>query len=304
MQYESECKSRKALRAFGKSSDIILVLICAVVLLIVACPLYYVLIASVSDPYDVYAGKTFLLPSGFTLDGYKSVFADPNILTGLLNSFKYTIVGTVFSVAMLYLSAYPLSVKSLPGRKWLSIFFIITMYFGGGLVPTYLVVKHTGLINNMWALFLPGGVGVGNMIIMRNFFENSIPKEMIEAAEIDGASKWTTFIRIVVPLSRSIMAVMVVFSMVAYWNDWFTAMIYLPGTQHAPLPLVLRNILIKSSASASQASTVSGGYAELNKMTEMIKFSSIIAAAFPMLVIYPFVQKYFEKGFMAGAVKS
>lgn len=177
------------------------------------------------------------------------------------------------------------------------------MYFGGGLIPTYLVVKDTGLMDSMWALFLPGGVAVGNMIIVRNFFEHSIPKEMIEAAEIDGASKWTTFIKIVVPLSRSIMAVMVVFSMVAYWNDWFTALIYLPGQNKAPLPLVLRNILIKSSASASQASTISGGYAELNKLTEMIKFSSIIVAAAPMLVIYPFVQKYFEKGFMAGAVK-
>ncbi|MBD5490903.1 MAG: carbohydrate ABC transporter permease [Lachnospiraceae bacterium] len=286
-----------------KSSDIILVVICAVILFIVAYPLYYVLIASVSNPYDVYAGKTFLLPSQFTWDGYKSVFADPSILTGLINSFKYTIIGTVFSVVMLYLTAYPLSVKELPGRKWLSIFFIITMYFGGGMVPTYLVVKETGLINNMWALFLPGGVAVGNMIIVRNFFENSIPKEMIEAAGIDGASKWTTFIRIVVPLSRSIMAVMVVFSMVAYWNDWFTAMIYLPSPNKAPLPLVLRNVLIKSSASASQASTISGGFAELNKMTEMIKFSSIIIAALPMLIIYPFVQKYFEKGFMAGAVK-
>lgn len=286
-----------------RASDIILVVICVVILLIVAYPLYYVLIASVSDPYDVYAGKTFLLPSKFTLDGYKSVFADANIVTGYLNSIKYTVIGTLFSVVMLYLTAYPLSVKTLPGRKYISIFFIITMYFGGGLVPTYLIVKQTGLINSMWALFLPGGVAVGNMIIVRNFFENSIPKEMIEAAEIDGASKWTTFVKVVVPLSRSIMAVMVVFSMVAYWNDWFTAMIYLPGTEHAPLPLVLRNILIKSSASASQASTVSGGFAELNKMTEMIKFASIIVAAAPMLIIYPFVQKYFEKGFMAGAVK-
>ena len=126
---------------------------------------------------------------------------------------------------------------------------------------------------------------------------------MIEAAKIDGASKWRTFLRIVVPLSRSIMAVMVVFSMVAYWNDWFTALIYLPGQEKIPLPLVLRNILIKSSVSASQASTISGGYAELNKLTELIKFSSMIVAAVPMLVIYPFVQKYFEKGFMAGAVK-
>lgn len=296
-------KSGKLTGLSERSSDVVLVLICVVILFIVAYPLYYILIASVSDPYDVYAGKTFFLPSQFTLDGYKSVFADPNILTGLINSFKYTIIGTVFSVVVLYLSAYLLSVKELPGRKFISIFFIITMYFGGGMVPTYLVVKNTGLINSMWALFLPGGVAVGNMIIVRNFFENSIPNAMIEAANIDGASKWTTFLRIVVPLSRSIMAVMVVFSMVAYWNDWFTAMIYLPSPDMAPLPLVLRNILIKSSASASQASTISGGFAELNKMTEMIKFSSIIIAALPMLIIYPFVQKYFEKGFMAGAVK-
>ena len=286
-----------------KTSDIILVAICLIIVLLVAYPLYYVLIASVSNPYDVYAGKTFLFPSGFTLDGYKAVFADKSIVTGYLNSIKYTVVGTIFSVVMVYLTAYPLSIKDLPGRKFLSIFFIITMYFGGGLIPTYLVVKQTGLMDSMWALILPGGVAVSNMIIVRNFFEHSIPKEMIESAEIDGASKWTTFIKIVVPLSRSIMAVMVVFSMVAYWNDWFTALIYLPGQEKAPLPLVLRNILIKSSASASQASTISGGYAELNKLTEMIKFSSIIVAAAPMLVIYPFVQKYFEQGFMAGAVK-
>ena len=285
-----------------RTSDIILVAICLIIVFLVAYPLYYVLVASVSNPYDVYAGKTFLLPSGFTLDGYKAVFADKSIITGFLNSIKYTVVGTVFSVVMIYLSAYPLSVKNLPGRKFLSIFFIITMYFGG-LMPTYLVVRDTGLIDTIWAMFLPGGVAVGNMIIVRNFFEHSIPKEMIEAAEIDGCSKWTTFIKIVVPLSKSIMAVMVVFSMVAYWNDWFTALIYLPGKENAPLPLVLRNILIKSSASASQAGMISGGYAELSKLTEMIKFSSVIVAALPMLIIYPFVQKYFEKGMMAGAVK-
>lgn len=296
-------KSKQLSGFSDRTSDIILVAICVVILFVVAYPLYYVLIASVSNPYDVYAGKTFLLPSQFTLDGYKAVFADNSIVTGYINSIKYTVVGTIFSVVMIYLTAYPLSIKTLPGRKYISIFFIITMYFGGGLIPTYLMVKKTGLIDNMWALFLPGGVAVGNMIIVRNFFENSIPKEMIEAAEIDGASKWTTFIRIVVPLSRSIMAVMVVFSMVAYWNDWFTSLIYLTSPEKAPLPLVLRNVLIRSSASASQASTISGGYAELNKLTELIQFSSIIVAAAPMLAIYPFVQKYFEKGFMAGAVK-
>ena len=285
-----------------KMSDAILVLMCTVIMLIVAYPLYYVLIASISDPYDVYAGKTFLMPSQFTLQGYQSVFADQRIFSGYMNSLKYTIVGTAFSTVMVYITAYPLSVKSLPGRKWISLFFLVTMYFGGGLVPTYLVVKNTGLLNNMWALFLPGGVAMGNVIIVRNFFENSIPHEMMEAAQIDGANHFTTFLRIVVPLSRSIMAVMVVFAMVAYWNDWFTALIYLKAEQ-APLPLVLRNILIRSEVTATQSSTISGGYAELNRITEMIKFSSIIVAAAPMLIIYPFVQKYFEQGFMSGAVK-
>ena len=285
-----------------KMSDVVLVVLCSVIMLIVAYPLYYVLIASISDPYDVYAGKTFLLPSQFTLKGYESVFADQRIFSGYMNSLKYTIVGTLFSTVMVYITAYPLSIKSLPGRKLISLFFLVTMYFGGGLVPTYLVVKNTGLLNSMWALFLPGGVAMGNVIIVRNFFENSIPHEMIEAAEIDGANHFTTFLRIIVPLSRSIMAVMVVFAMVAYWNDWFTALIYLKADQ-APLPLVLRNILIRSEVTATQSSTISGGYAELNRITEMIKFSSIIVAAAPMLIVYPFVQKYFEQGFMSGAVK-
>ena len=285
-----------------KACDMVLVALSVLILIIVAYPLYYILIASVSNPYDVYAGKTFLLPSQFTLEGYKAVFVDDSILMGYWNSIKYTVVGTIFSVAMIYVTAYPLSNPDLPGRKFFNIFFVITMYFGGGLIPTYLIVKDTGLMNTIWAMFLPGGVAVSNMIIARNFFETGIPKELKEAAEIDGASKLRVFFSIIIPLSKPIMAVMVVFSMVAYWNDWFTALIYMSSDQ-APLPLVLRNILIKSSTSASQASMISGGYAELNKMTEMIKFASIIVAAAPMLVIYPFVQKYFEQGFMAGAVK-
>ena len=296
-------KNKGSVGMSDRTSDIILVLITFIVMFIVAYPLYYVLIASFSNPYDVYAGKTFLLPSEFSLKGYQAVFADPQILVGYKNSILYTVIGTIFSVTMLYITAYPMAQKDLPGRKFFSIFFLITMYFGGGLIPTYLVVKQTGLINNIWALFLPGGVAVGNMIIVRNYFQNSIPRELIEAAEIDGCTKLRTFVSVVIPLSMPIMAVMVVFSMVAYWNDWFTALIYLTGAEKAPLPLVLRNILIKSSTSASQASTISGGYAELNKLTEMIKFSSIIVAAAPMLIIYPFVQKYFEKGMMAGAVK-
>ncbi|MBQ1681317.1 MAG: carbohydrate ABC transporter permease [Agathobacter sp.] len=295
--------SRNKFGLSDRTSSVILVIIALLLIVIVAYPIYYVLIASFSNPYDVYAGKTFFWPSGFTLRGYQAVFADSNIFRGYLNSAKYTIVGTAFSVVMLYITAYPLTQRDLPGRKAISLFFIITMYFGGGLIPTYLIVKETNLIGNMWALFLPGGVSVANMILVRNYFQNSIPHELIEAAEIDGCSKLKTFLKIVIPLSLPIMAVMVVFSMVAYWNDWFTALIYLPKPEMAPLPLVLRNILIKSSATAKQSSTISGGYAELNKITEMIKFSSIIVAAAPMLVLYPMVQKYFEKGMMSGAVK-
>jgi len=296
-------KKNSKLGLSDKVSDIILVIIIVALIIVIAYPLYYVLVASVSNPYDVYAGKTFLLPSDFSLKGYKAVFSDPSLYTGYINSIKYTIIGTIFSVTMLYLTAYPLAQRDLPGRKYISLFFIITMYFGGGLIPTYLIVKDTGLIGNMWSLFIPGGVSVANMILVRNYFETSIPHELIEAAQIDGCDKLKVFLKIVIPLSMPIMSVMVVFSMVAYWNDWFTALIYLPKPEMAPLPLVLRNILIKSSASATVASTISGGYAELNKLKEMIKFSSIVVAAAPMLAIYPFIQKYFEKGMMAGAVK-
>ena len=256
--------NKQAKGVSDRTSDIILVAICAIVLLIVAYPLYYVVIASFSNPYDVYAGKTFLFPSGFTLEGYKAVFADPKIMPGFFNSVKYTVIGTIFSVVMLYITAYPLAQKDLPGRKFLSLFFVFTMYFGGGMIPTYLIVKQTGLIGNMWSLFLPGGVGVGNMIIVRNYFQNSIPHDLVEAAEIDGASKFRTFLSVVIPLSMPILAVQAVFAMVAYWNDWFTAMIYLGG-KGEPLPLVLRGILMKSSAATEQASMISGGYAELNK---------------------------------------
>ncbi len=283
-----------------KTSDIVLVILTALIMLIIAYPLYYVIVASVSDPYEVYAGKTFLFPSKFTLEGYERVFQNSSLLNGFLNSIKYTVIGTLYSVAMVYLTAYPLSKKKLPGRKLISIFFIITMYFGGGLIPTYLVVRDTGLLNNMWALFLPGGVAMGNVIIVRNFFENNIPKELMEAAEIDGANDFKTFFRIVVPLSRSIMAVVVVFSMVAYWNDWFTSLIYLQKDQY-PFPLVLRGILITTEALSQMTPGLS--YAETNRISELVKFASMIVAAAPMLIIYPFVQKYFEQGFMSGAVK-
>jgi putative aldouronate transport system permease protein len=213
------------------------------------------------------------------------------------------VLGTSVSVALIITSAYALSKKNLPGRKFIMIFYVITMYFGGGLIPTYLVVAKTGLTNSVWALILPGGVAVFNVIVARTFFETSIPDELYEAAQIDGSSNLGTFFKIALPLSKSIIAVMVIYTMVAYWNDWFTALIYMTDKGKYPLQLALRQILIQSQATATMIGNMDGGYAEANRITEMIKFASIVIGSVPMLIAYPFVQKYFEKGFMAGAVK-
>lgn len=274
-----------------------------ILLVVVAYPLYYVLIASISDPYEVYAGKTFLLPSKITFEGYARVFKEKSIATGYINSIYYTVLGTIVSVALIITTGYCVSKKTLPFRKSIMLFYVFTMYFNGGLIPTYLVVAKMGLLNSVWSLILPGGVAVFNVIVCRTFFESSIPEELYEAASIDGSSNLRTFFRIALPLSKPILAVMVIFTMVAYWNDWFTALIYMSEKSKYPLQLALRQILIQSQATATMMGNMDGGYAEANKITELIKFSSIVVGAVPMLIAYPFVQKYFEKGFMAGAVK-
>ena len=287
-------------------SDIVLLVICAAVMLIVAYPLYYVLVASFSDPYDVYAGKTFLLPSQFTLKGYQAVFADSALFSGFMNSIKYTVIGTIYSVVMIYLVAYPLSVRDLPGRKYISLFFVITMYFGGGLVPTYLIVKETGLLGNIWALFLPGVVAVGHVIIVRNFFENNIPRELLEAAEIDGASKWTVFIRMIVPLSRSIMAVMVVYSMVAYWNDWFNSLLYI---QQKKVLQPLQALLMELQNNTEYLNRMAGmlgpdAIAEAAKMpSQALRMVLVVFIVVPIACAYPFFQRYIVSGLTVGSVK-
>lgn len=294
---------RKVMRGSDRIIDIVMMILICIFVLAVLYPLYYILIASVSDPYDVYAGKTFLLPSGFTLEGYMKVFREEAIAVGYLNSILYTAVGTLISTVLVIITAYPLSKKEMPGRKPIMIFYLITMYFSGGLIPTYLVVANTGLLNSMWALVLPGGVSVFNVIVARTYFESSIPQEMYEAAKMDGCGHLKTFLKIVVPLSKPIIAVMVIFAMVAFWNDWFTALIYMNDKGKYPLQLALRQVLIQSQASATAMSGMDGGYAEANRITELIKFSSMVVGAVPMLIAYPFVQKYFEKGLMVGAVK-
>ncbi|WP_051197986.1 carbohydrate ABC transporter permease [Butyrivibrio sp. MB2005] len=291
------------MRGSDKVIEIIMLAVILLIVITVLYPLYYVVVASVSDPYDVYAGKTFFLPSQFTLEGYEKVFRESAIFKGYINSILYTLIGTIVTTALVFITAFPLSRRELPGRNLVMIFYLITMYFTGGLIPTYIVVSKTGLLNSMWALILPGGVSVFNVIVTRTYFESSIPGDVLEAAKIDGCGYLKTFIDIVLPLSKPVMAVMVVFAMVAFWNDWFTALIYMNDKGKYPLQLALRQILVQSEALASALSGMDGGYAEANRITELIKFSSIVVGAAPMLIIYPFVQKYFEKGFMIGAVK-
>ena len=274
-----------------------------ILVIIVAYPLYYVLVASISDPYEVYAGKNFLLPSKVTFEGYARVFKEKSIAMGYVNSIYYTVLGTLVSVALIITTGYCVSKKTLPFRKAIMIFYVITMYFGGGLIPTYLVVSKTGLLNSVWSLILPGGVAVYNVIVARTYFESSIPEELYEAASIDGSGNMGTFFKIALPLANPILAVMVIFTMVAYWNDWFTSLIYMSDKAKYPLQLALRQILIQSQATATMIGNMDGGYAQANRITELIKFASIVVGAVPMLIAYPFVQKYFEKGFMAGAVK-
>ncbi|MDE7007575.1 MAG: carbohydrate ABC transporter permease, partial [Lachnospiraceae bacterium] len=211
-----------------------------ILVIIVAYPLYYVLVASISDPYEVYAGKTFLLPSKVTFEGYARVFKEKSIAMGYVNSIYYTVLGTLVSVALIITTGYCVSKKTLPFRKAIMIFYVITMYFGGGLIPTYLVVSKTGLLNSVWSLILPGGVAVYNVIVARTYFESSIPEELYEAASIDGSGNMGTFFKIALPLAKPILAVMVIFTMVAYWNDWFTSLIYMSDKAKYPLQLALR----------------------------------------------------------------
>lgn len=295
--------SAKPLSRGDRAFDTINYCILGLVLLVVAYPLYYVLVASFSDPFAVFAGKTFLVPVSFSLAGYKRIFMDNSIVSGYLNSILYTVTGTLLSVALTMMGAYALSRKTLPGRRGLMMLLLFTMYFNGGLIPTYLVVNQLKMINTLWAIIIPNSISVYNLIVTRTFFENSIPDSLIEAASIDGCTNTGTFLRIALPLSKSIIAVMVVFYAVTLWNGWFDALIYLPRKDMAPLQLVLRQILIKNQATSNMMTGMDSNFAEKQKVTEMIKFSSIVVASVPMLIIYPFAQKYFSKGVMIGAVK-
>jgi len=282
--------------------DAVNVTFLALVLLAVLYPLVYVLAASFSDPIAVTAGRVWLLPVSPSLEGYRAVFAYGQIMVGYLNSIFYSAAYAAIAVSLTLLAAYPLSRKDLKGRKLFTLLFTFTMLFSGGLIPTYLVVRGVGITNTRWALLLPGAIGVWNVIVARTYFQTSIPNELCEAAETEGCNDGQTFLRIVLPLSGPIVAVLCLFYAVGQWNSYFEAMIYLKSQRLYPLQIILRNILIVNQFDASMLMDMEE-FARREALKEQLKFSLIVVASVPMLALYPFIQKYFVKGIMIGSLK-
>lgn len=284
-----------------KTFDVIVGILAAIVILIVLVPLVFVAAASFSDPDRVIRGEVLFWPKGVTLKAYTMVFENKDIWRGFANTIFYTAAGTSISVIMTILAAYPLSRKNLRGRNFIMMAILFTMYFSGGMVPTYLLVRDLGMYNTIWALLIPNALSTYNLIVAKTFFENSIPEELYESARLDGCGNIPMLIKIVLPLSKAIMAVLVLYYAVAIWNAYFDALIYIKDSSMHPLQIVLRNILLLGQT--EQMGTNDVGMAEKIKMAEAIKYSVIVVSSIPMLALYPFVQKYFVKGVMIGAVK-
>lgn len=275
-----------------------------VFMIIVIYPLYFVVVASFSDPTYVNSGELLLWPKGFTLLGYKRVFTDDRILTGYINTILYTVCGTFLGVCCTMLAAYSLSRSDLPGRRVIMLLFIFTMYFSGGMIPYYLVVKGLGLVNSRLFMILAGSVSVYNIIIARSFLESNIPDELHDAASIDGCGNGRFFFQIVIPLSKAVIAVIALYLAVSYWNSYFNAMIFLTDSKKYPLQLFLRQILLTVSQSVSADSTLDAeSLIQLEKMGQVIKYGVIVVSTVPIICVYPFIQKYFVKGVMIGSVK-
>lgn len=280
--------------------DILFAVLGFLALIICFYPMYFVVVASFSDPRLVLTGKTFLIPRGITLEGYKLVFEDPRIWTGLKNTVAYTLGGTALSMVATLMAAYALSRKELPFRNGIMMFFTITMFFGGGLIPTYLVISDLGLLNTYWVMVLPGAVSVYNMIIARTFFATNIPEELFESARLDGCSYTRFLFKIGMPLCRAIVAVISLYYAVGYWNEYYKALIYISDPAKTTLQMVLRNILLSTQESADQTGM---DYSSRLMTSEQIKYALIVVSTLPIMMVYPFLQKFFAKGVMLGSIK-
>jgi putative aldouronate transport system permease protein len=290
-----------------KIFDSVNLLLIILVLIIILYPLYFVIIASFSNAQDVVNGRVFIGPIGVNFEAYKKVFAHDDIMMGYRNTILYTILGTTINLIMTILAAYPLSRKDLKGRGIIMAFLAFTMFFGGGLIPTYLVVKRLQMTNTIWALLIPSAISTYNVVIMRTYFSTSIPYELQEAALIDGCSNTKILLKIILPLSTPIIAVMVLFYAVGHWNAYFNAIIYLTDRDKFPLQLIIREILIQNQTEKLMQSGTAGvdieSIVRQQMVAESLKYAVIVVASLPMLILYPILQKYFVKGIMLGALK-
>jgi putative aldouronate transport system permease protein len=293
-------------RAFDWINAALLLLI----LLVLIYPLYFTVIASVSEPYDVVKGNVVFSPKGFTLEAYRNVFKESRIWTGYRNTIAYTLLGTLFNLGLTMPAAYVLSKRDLPGRSGLTAYFLITMYFSGGLIPTYLLVKSLNLINRPFTLIVLGGISVYNMIISRVYFQTAIPGELYESATMDGAGDFRCFFGIALPLSKPILAVIALYYGVGHWNAYFNALLYVSKSAYQPLQLVLRSILLLNEMALAELdpnlvldADMVVALTRRAYLAEAMKYALIFIASAPLLMVYPFVQRHFVKGVMIGSLK-
>lgn len=271
-------------------------------LLIVTIPLLNVLASSFSEPGAVITGKVTIFPKGFNIDAYKQIFKSRLLITGFKNSVVYTVVGTAINIIMTIMAAYPLAIKDFVGRKLITSLFVFTMIFSAPLIPTFLNIDNLGLLDSMWVMVLPGAISVFNMVIARTYFQNSIPEEMLEAAHLDGASDLKILIDLVLPLSKSIIAVLTLYYAISHWNSYFDAYIYLSTETKFTLQVVLRNIMSTAAALQEMVDT-SVDQSNRAATIEVLKYAVIVFGSIPMVALYPFVQKHFVKGVMIGSLK-
>ena len=265
-------------------------------------PLVYSLSASVSEPREILNGHVWLYPVNITTNAYQRVFRSADIQSGYLNTIIYAVAGTALNLLMTIAAAYPLSMKDMKGRNFITIMITFTMFFSGGMIPTYINIKNLGLLNTRWSVILPGLINVTNLLILRNYFINSVPDELHEAAEIDGSSPMNTLFTIILPLSKSILVVITIYYFVAHWNAYFDAMMYITKRNKWPLQVFLRQILLLSQM-GDMAETMGADDANTALLYASLKYAIIIIAALPLIIVYPLVQKFFEKGIMLGSVK-
>ncbi len=278
-------------------------LLMALFLIVVLYPFVYIISCSFSSGQALISGKVTLLPVDPTLDGYKAILEYRDIWTGFANSFLYTISGTLLGLVLTILAAYPLSRSSLIGRKPIMMLFLFTMLFNGGLVPNYMLIVSLGLMNTIWAIILPTALSAYNVIVARTFFITSIPNELHESAELDGCGEFRFLISIVLPLSKAIMAVLVLWIAIGIWNSYFNPMIYLNNKEKFPLQLILREILLMANVDFTKAAANPELYYRNQQLSEILRYGTIIISALPLMILYPFIQKYFVQGVMIGSVK-